>query len=139
MTHSDGNTGEEDRLRAHPKERFGSQETAIDLPSALRALRDEAITSRQGHRQITLDQSGPVTLMLFAFEEGGRMNDHQAAGVVIIQALEGELVVSTDAEEYKLRPNMLVVLAPGVRHGVQAAQASAMLLTVCLANKVADR
>lgn len=127
-----GNTSEENRLRARPKERFGAQENMIDLPEAIRKLREESATARHGHRQITLDQWGPVTLVLFAFEEGGDLVDHQAAGVVTIQALEGELIVRTDEEEYRLSPNMMVVLAPNIRHSVQATQASAMLLAVCL-------
>lgn len=126
------NTFEGNRLRARPEERFGSQENMIDLPEAIRKLRDEFATARHGHRQITLDQWGPVTMVLFAFEEGGDLADHQAAGVVTIQALEGELIVRTDEEEYRLSPNMMVVLAPNVRHSVVAVQASAMLLAVCL-------
>lgn len=128
-------TNEEDRLRARPKERFGSQENMIDLPDAIRKLREEAATARHGHRQITLDQWGPVTLVLFAFDEGGDLVDHQAAGVVTIQALEGELIVRTDEKEYRLSTNMMVVLAPNVRHSVQAAQASAMLLAVYLVSQ----
>lgn len=125
----------ETRLRAHPKERFGSQENMIDLPEALRNLRDEATATRHGHQQITLDQCGPVTLVLFAFREGGNLADHQAAGVVIIHALEGELTVRTKDEEYNLLPHMMVVLAPNVRHSVVAVQESAMLLSVCLTDK----
>jgi len=125
-------TRDQNRLRAQPKERFGAQENMIDLLGAIRELRAEATATRQGHKQITLDQWGPVTLVLFAFEEGGSLDDHKAAGVVTIQALEGELTVRTQGGEYRLLPNMMVVLAPNVRHSVLAAQASAMLLSVCL-------
>src|SRR4051794_38394078 len=95
-------TTEESRLRARPKERFGAQENMMDLRAAVRKLREEHTATRHGHRQITLDQSGPVTLVLFAFEEGGDLVDHQAAGVVTIQALAGELIVRTGQGEYKL-------------------------------------
>lgn len=127
-----GDKPEENRLRPRPRERFGSQENMIDLLEAIQQLRVEDTAPRQGHRQITLDQWGPVTLVLFVFEEGGSLDDHKAAGVVTIHALEGELAVRTECEEYKLLPNMMVVLAPNVRHSVLAAQESVMLLTVAL-------
>lgn len=133
-----GDTLDDNRLRARPKERFGSQENVLDLPGAIRELRAEASETRHGHRQITLDQWGPVTLVLFAFREGGSLDDHKAAGVVTIQALEGELAVHTEGAEYKLLPNMMVVLAPNVRHSVVALLESAMLLSISLVNN-ADR
>ncbi len=125
-------TLEEDRLRARPKERFGAPENVINIPNAIRELRAEATATRQGHRQITLNQCGPVTLVLFAFQEGGSLNDHKAAGVVTIQALQGELSIRSEDGEYKLLPNMMVVFAPNVHHSVLAVKASAMLLSVCL-------
>jgi len=131
-------TQAESRLRAEPKERFGSQENQINLLEAIRELRAEATETRHGHRQITLDQWGPVTLILFAFEKGGSLDDHKAAGRVTIHALEGELLVRTEGMEYKLVPNMMVVLAPNVRHSVLATQASAMLLSVCLISDALD-
>lgn len=123
---------EENRLRVQPKERFGAPENVINLQKAIRELRAEATATRQGHRQITLNHYGPVTLVLFAFQEGGSLNDHKAAGVVTIQALTGELTVRSEDGEYKLLPNMMVVFAPNVHHSVLAVQASAMLLSVCL-------
>lgn len=133
------NAPEEERLRAHPKERFGTAENLLDIPDALRKLRTEDTPARFGHRQITLDQYGPVTVVLFAFDAGGALQNHKAAGVVTIQALEGELVVRTEDQEYKLGPKMMVMLTPNVRHSVEAAQKSAMLLTVCLLNSAAHR
>ncbi|MEO8285200.1 MAG: hypothetical protein ABI670_02050 [Chloroflexota bacterium] len=133
------NTPEEERLRAHPKERFGSAENMLDMDEALRKLQAEDTPTRSGHRQITLDQFGPVTLVLFSFEAGGILKDHRASGVVTIQAIEGELIVRTDEQEHKLSPRTMVMLVPDVRHSVEAVTASAMLLTVCLVNSAAHR
>jgi quercetin dioxygenase-like cupin family protein len=58
--------------------------------------------------------------------------------VVTIQALQGELSIRSEDEEYKLLPNMMVVFAPNVRHSVLAVKASAMLLSVCLINNAAE-
>jgi quercetin dioxygenase-like cupin family protein len=129
----------DERLRESPRERFGSAENMFDMAEALRKLRGEASPERAGHKQITLDQYGPVTVVLFAFDEGGSLKDHKAAGVVTIQALEGEVTVHTDAQEYKLGPKMMVMLSPNVRHSLDANTACAILLTVCLVNSAAHR
>lgn len=125
---------EETESRETPQERFAAPEHMIDLAQAISALRNETSPIRSGHRQITLYHQRPVTLVLFAFEERGKLDDHKAAGVVTIQAVEGELTVRTEAQEYKLAPGMMVVLAPNVRHSVHATRPSAMLLTVCLSH-----
>ncbi len=123
---------EERQPREHPEERFAAPEQMFDMAQAINALRNEASPIRRGHRQITLYHQRPVTLVLFAFEEGGKLDDHKAAGVVTIHALEGELTVRTEGHEHKLAPGMMVVLAPNVRHSVHAIKPAAMLLTVCL-------
>jgi quercetin dioxygenase-like cupin family protein len=133
------NRPEEERLRESPKMRFGAAENMFDMKDALRKLRHEDSPERAGHKQITLDQYGPVTVVLFAFDEGGALKDHKADGVVTIHAIEGELIVRTDAQEYKLDADMMVMLAPNVRHSVEAAKKSAMLLTVCLMNSAEHR
>jgi quercetin dioxygenase-like cupin family protein len=132
-------TPDAERLRESPRERFGSAENMFDMAGALRKLRGEASPERAGHKQITLDQYGPVTVVLFAFDEGGSLKDHKAAGVVTIQALEGDLTVRTDTQEYKLGPKMMVMLSPNVRHSLDANTACAVLLTVCLVNSADHR
>jgi quercetin dioxygenase-like cupin family protein len=132
-------TPDEERLRESPRERFGSAENMFDMAEALRKLRAEASPERAGHKQITLDQYGPVTLMLLSFEAGGALKDHRAGGVVTIHALEGEVTVRTETQEYQLSPKMLVMLAPNVKHSVEAAKTSAILLSVCLVNSAERR
>ena len=125
---------EETGPREHPQERFAAPEQMIDLAQAITGLRNEISEIRHGHRQITLYHQRPVTHVLFAFEEGGGLDDHKAAGLVTIHALDGELIVRTEAQEYKLSSGMIVVLTPNLRHSVHATQPSAMLLTVCLSH-----
>ena len=91
-------TAPEERLRPHPSNRFAGAEHVLDLPAALRALRAEAYPVANGHRQIALMHQGPVRLVLFAFEAGGRIPQHSAPGWVTIHALRGELTVSDHSE-----------------------------------------
>lgn len=120
----------EERLRPHPADRFAGTEHAIDLPAALRALRAERGPVASGHRQITLVHHGPVRLVLFAFDAGGRMPQHRAPGWVTIHVLRGTLKVRTPNEHHELREGQILALAPDVPHDVDAAADADMLLGV---------
>ena len=120
------------RLRTPPSERFAGSSHLFSLADALVQLRAEDHPARDGHRQITLLQRPPVTQVLFSFEEGGGLQEHSAAGLVTIHALEGSLRVEADGTDHELGPGDVLVLDPGVPHDVRSQARSAMLLTVHL-------
>lgn len=120
----------DERLRPHPSDRFAGTEHVLDLPAALRALRDEAYPTANGHRQIALMHQGPVRLVLFAFEAGGRIPQHSAPGWVTIHALRGTITVRTGDMLHVLNEGMLLSLAPSVQHDVEAPNAADMLLGI---------
>ena len=120
----------EDRLRPHPSDRFAGVEHLLDLPAALRSLRAEAFPSANGHRQIALMRQGPVRLVLFAFEAGGRIPQHSAPGWVTIHALRGELKVRTPEAIHALGEGTLLSLAPDLLHDVEATEEADMLLGI---------
>ena len=125
-------SGQKERLRTHPSERFAGESHAFDLAEVLRDLRAEAHPAEHGHRQITIFQRTPITQVIFAFEPSGELTDHTAHGLVIIHVLEGQLIVQADGHDHELRVGCILVLNPDVRHNVRALEASAMLLTVHL-------
>lgn len=118
-----------DRLRPHPRERLPSAEV-VDLASAVSGLRAEAHDAVAGHRQIALGRHGPVTLLLFAFDAGGYLQDHQAGGVVTIHVLRGRVQLSVGEDAHEMAAGQLVTLAPQVRHAVRASEPSELLVTV---------
>jgi quercetin dioxygenase-like cupin family protein len=120
----------EDRRRPHPSDRFAGAEHLLDLPASLRALRAEAFPSANGHRQIALMHQGPVRLVLYAFEAGGRLPQHSAPGWVTIHVLRGVLDVRTPDAHHVLREGMLLSLAPELLHDVEAMQEADMLLGI---------
>jgi len=123
-------TPTDERLRPHPVDRFAGAEHVLDLPAALRVLRSETGPGAAGHRQITLLHHGPVRLLLFAFEQGGRMPKHRAPGWVTIHVLRGVLQVQTPEGRYTLTDGQLLALAPNVPHDVDAIDETDMLLGV---------
>lgn len=126
--------------RRPPRERFAGSEHAFNLREIAAGLRDEHAPVRGGPRQMTIFHRTPVTLVLFDFEAGARLTDHQADAQVTILALTGLLEVSTPAQTQRLPEGSLLVLDPGVRHDVFAPEASQMLLTVTrIAEQPRDR
>ena len=123
-------TGETDRLRQPPTERFAGTEHVFDLRAVAAGLRDEAHLPTDGHRQVTLFHKGGLGLIAFDFESGGRLADHSADAFVTIVALTGELEVSTSTRTHHLPAGSLLVLDPRVVHDVVAHEASQMLLVV---------
>ncbi|MDQ2807593.1 MAG: AraC family ligand binding domain-containing protein [Chloroflexota bacterium] len=127
-THEEG-TGP---ARPRPAERFAAPVHRLDLSALAAGLRAESAPTRHGHRQMTIWHNPPVTVLLFAFEPGGVLADHQAHGAVTIHLIEGAVTVQAAAQTYELTPATLVTLAPDVPHSVTATQASTLLVMVAL-------
>lgn len=123
-------TASPERRRPRPSDRFAADEHQLDLTSALQSLRAEPNARAGGHRQVALMHEGPVRLILFAFDAGGRMPQHAAPGWVTIHVLRGSLTVQTPEASHVLAGGSLLSLAPGVRHDVEATEESDMLLGI---------
>jgi quercetin dioxygenase-like cupin family protein len=123
-------TASEDRLRPRPSDRFAGAEHVLDLNATLQTLRAEPSPGTNGHRQIALMHQGPVRLVLFAFEAGGRMPEHSAPGWVTIHVLRGTLVVKTPDAVHELSEGKVLSLAPNVPHDVEAPKTADMLLGI---------
>ena len=95
-------------------------------------MRRQSPQARNGHRQVTLLKHPRGTVSLFDWEPGGELAEHQANGYVTIQCLRGRLTVTTATAAHDLSAGRMLVMNPGVRHAVRAAEASQMLLTVNL-------
>jgi quercetin dioxygenase-like cupin family protein len=132
MSTASSTTGESDRLRPHPTERFSAPQQLIDLRAAAADLAREAAAAPQRHRQKTLIRYGHTTVALFHFAQGATMPDHRANGTVTIHVLEGRIAVRTADQQHALSAGQILVLAPGVTHDLHADQESHMLLTVHL-------
>jgi quercetin dioxygenase-like cupin family protein len=120
------------RERRGPVERFAGSEHLFNLAASAATLRSEDQVPRQGHRQITLIHDGGISVVLFDFEPGGRLSNHSADGLVIIQAIAGMLEVVTSSASHTVPAGSLLVLAAGVVHDVHARHPSQMLLTIHL-------
>lgn len=123
---------QDERLRSHPSTRFLGSAVAFNLPALAETLRQEPHPATNGHRQGTLVHRGPLRLLVFTFEPGGKLPEHQAPGHVIIQCLRGDLSITAGEGHHRLRGGEVLLLEPNVPHAVEALAESEMLLTVCL-------
>ncbi len=122
-----------ERLREHPAKRFAGPEHLLDLSHEFEALLQEPHQGTQTHRQEVLYKHGPVTISIFSFDQDGFLSDHVVNnGSVVIQVLEGMLVVHTLDSQHDMNSGSLLVLAAGVVHSVRASQPVRMLLSVYL-------
>lgn len=69
-----------------------------------------------------------VNVVLFSFDEGEELSEHTAAMPVIVQVLEGELLVQADGRDVTLRPGGLVHFTTRLPHAIKAMKPSKMLL-----------
>ena len=128
-------TDRPERLRQHPDQRFESAVHQLDLSTSAGALLAEPLPPNRKHRQETLYRRGPVTVALFIFERGASLPQHLAEGVVTVQVLSGRIKMNTEERTHELSAGQMLVMAPGVKHDVQAEETTRMLLTVCLEPK----
>ena len=133
LAEAESGVSETARLRQRPAERFSAPEHQIDLCAVADELRQEIHPAISGRRQETLFKRGSVTVTLFVFDRGGRLDEHVApSGSVSIHVLSGSLNVETATQTHALLSGTMLLLAPGVRHSLYAVQATQMLLTVSL-------
>jgi quercetin dioxygenase-like cupin family protein len=122
--------GDDERLREHPRERFSEKIRKLTLADEFDNLLNEAHEPVDDHRQVTLVHRHGLSLILFYFDKGGFMPDHQVDGEVSIHVLEGELEIDAGDSTTKLGDDEILILAPGVEHDVEALTATKMLLTI---------
>jgi quercetin dioxygenase-like cupin family protein len=123
---------DEKRLREKPKQRFAPDERKIDLEEATKELLSEERGQTRGHRQINLTKDKHQSILLFHFNEGAELPEHDVDGQVTIKVLDGHLEIDTDQTTHSLETNQLLVLKPNVEHGVRALEESKMLLIIHL-------
>jgi quercetin dioxygenase-like cupin family protein len=121
-----------ERTREPPVERFASDSLEFDLHAEATRLRAEPTPSRHGHRQKTLYKHAGCTVALFVLEKGAVFPEHSASGVVTVQAIEGDLVLSVAGETRALKAGSVLIMPPAVKHSVQASSPAIFLLQVSL-------
>ena len=72
----------------------------------------------------------PGALVLTALRPGARLQEHQAAGWVVIQTISGRVRLAGLGQSVDFPGGHLVALEPNVAHDVEALEESIFLVTV---------
>lgn len=69
-----------------------------------------------------------VNVVLFAFDKDEELSEHTAAMPVLVQCLEGEILISAEGREVTLKPGGLVHFTTRLPHAVKALTPAKMAL-----------
>jgi quercetin dioxygenase-like cupin family protein len=91
---------------------------------------DPELIERSGRNARTLLKDGPLRVTLVVLGAGGELAEHEAAGPITIQVIDGRIRFSAGDQEHDLGPGQLLAAGPGVRHRVGSTAGASFLLTV---------
>ena len=83
-----------------------------------------------GHFAKTLFKNSDFRVVLFSMERGSRLKEHHADGTISVHVLQGAIRLNAQEKTHELRASSLFVLAPSIKHDVEAFEDSAFLLTI---------
>ncbi len=78
----------------------------------------------------TLFKKHDFRLVLMALEKSAQLKEHHADGTLSVQVLHGHIRFTAQARSHDLKPGGLLTLAASIKHGVEALEDSAFLLTI---------
>lgn len=123
----------ETNSRETPPERaphVGDPLRVIDCLAELAALRDGAAYTAGDHAARTITKRPGIRVVLIALKPGGRMNEHHADFPITLHGLQGRVTLTVGNQAVRLVPGVLVTLAQGILHSLEATDEGAVLLTI---------
>lgn len=103
---------------------------AFDLRSELERLRAGESHERHGRASRALVKEPGLVVLLLALARGGRLSEHTAAARISVHTLAGRARLRVAGEAVELPAGRLLTLERGVPHDLEAAEESAVLVTL---------
>lgn len=108
-----------------------SDDDITDLPQLAARLLDVAKEAKAGRAAETILSGLVQRATVIALSAGSAMNEHDSPPSATLQVLAGHVRLSTQDRSWEARPGQFLAVPPQ-RHGVEALEDSAILLTVAL-------
>lgn len=102
----------------------------FDIDEERELATDRELIGRSGRNARTLLKNGPLRVTLVVLGPGGELPEHQAAGPITVQVVEGRIRFRAGDDEHDLGPGQLLAAGPAVRHRVASERGAAFLLTL---------
>ena len=101
----------------------------IDLPAYLKSWKEESTWVESDRNAITVFKTDGFTMVLVGLHKGAEMTRHVADGIMSIQLLEGNLIVTGEKRMLVMGAGQMAALHNNVPHSVKAEMDSFFLLT----------
>lgn len=102
----------------------------FDIDEEREHAADPQLIDRSGRNARTLLKDGPLRVTLVVLGAAGELAEHEAAGPITVQVVDGRIRFSAGDDEHDLGPGQLLAVGPGIRHRVTSDDGGAFLLTV---------
>ena len=83
-----------------------------------------------GHSAKTLAKKPDFRVTLIAMEKSSRLKEHHADGTISVHVIKGEIHFHVGGKTHTLPAGSLLTLGASIKHEVEAAQDSALLVTI---------
>ncbi len=103
---------------------------SMDIPEFIKQLKSEATWENSDRNAMTVYKTNGMRIVLIALHEDAVLKKHTADGIISVQALEGEIMFSTDDQSVVIRKGQMIALHKGLPHSVKAIKESVFLLTL---------
>jgi quercetin dioxygenase-like cupin family protein len=107
-----------------------TSETASPALTVIEDLRAVSPIPDSGLGHVTALTHPDVRVVVLTFSAGHTLKEHSAPSPLLMQAIDGELIVRADGVDTTLRPGGLLRLDSGLRHEVEAVSDSRLMLTL---------
>jgi|GEM_PF-2837201 len=107
-----------------------SAETSSTAITIIPDVRADSPIPESGMGHSTALTHSDVRVVVLTFAAGHVLKEHSTPFPLIMQALDGELLVRADNQETTLRPGGLLRLDAGLRHEVESVVDSRLMLTL---------
>ena len=122
--------GETSDSPQRPPQRMHGTALAFDLEAQSDLLRQEASWQRGDRNAKTLVKEEGFRVVLVVMRAGARLAEHAAHGQATVQVLSGRVAIRLKDRSVALGAGELVALDALLDHEVEAAEESALLLTI---------
>jgi quercetin dioxygenase-like cupin family protein len=102
----------------------------VDLREEIRRLSDEPHGNDRDRSAVTLAKLGSFRMVLTTVSAGATIGGDDTNGSLAIQVVSGAAVVSRDADETRVEPGQVAVVAEGAPWRARAESDCALLLTL---------
>jgi len=102
----------------------------VDLRSFTKQIRDEKAWKESDRNAITVFKTDGMRIVLIALHKDAEMIKHTIDGLISIQVIEGEILITTEKQSAELGPGEMLALHQNIPHNVLAKKESIFLLTL---------